>query len=174
MLFVIRNVAYHHTMHCEEPSRVPNHGSKHLEVFFPPRKIIQLATQFKNRLVQTPKTNFSPMSIYATTRTTPGQVYCLTKSWQTPTGADSPSFFPSTGGDSSPFIGGTRRNFTNRSIFATLFLENLRLQSSIVLKPQSSSRSLSHRSCSSVLPTASRNWSNRLSGTSRPLEVHSA
>ena len=83
ILSVLRNVAYHHIMIYEERRHAPNHGSKHLEVLIPQRKIFRLLTKFRNRLLQTPefaRTNFSPMAIYAATRTAPGQAYCLTKS----------------------------------------------------------------------------------------------
>ena len=78
-------------------------------------------------MLRTPKfarTNFSPMAIYAATRTTHGQAYCLIKSWQTPTGADSP-YFPSTGSDSDPLASNPGRNLTTRSISAIHLFEYL-------------------------------------------------
>ena len=75
------------------------------------------------------------MAAHAVTRTTLGHAYCLTKSWQTPTGTDSPHF-PSNVNGSSPLTSSARCNLTNRIFSDIHSLDNLRAQSFIVLTSQ--------------------------------------
>ena len=131
-------------------------------------EIFWLPTKFRSRLLQTPtlaRTNYNPVAIYTATRTTPRQAYYLTKSWQTPTGADSPCF-PSTGSGSDPLSSKTRRNLTKGSISAAHLIENLRPDA----VPGRSWVDLRLLSCPA--PAASRDWLYHPSWTSRPLGVH--
>lgn len=153
-LYVFRNVAYHHVTIYGTRRHAPKYVSIHREVLHPQLKVLLLPTEFGNRLLHTARfagTNFSPIDIYASTHTTPGQAYCLTSN--------------------------TRRKITSRRSFCDLSPRNSALEIAQRLNVAILGRSrvdLDILSCSP--PASSRDWPGHPSRTTRPLESprHSA